>query len=77
MINGIQKGMRCRTTKVIRTHGGLLGRFTEGTIQGVMITSGASLLASNGIAVLPRTSLSTISKSQLAANQRSASSSGP
>ena len=30
MIGTIQKGMRCRTTKVIRTNGGQLGRFTEG-----------------------------------------------
>jgi hypothetical protein len=44
MINGIQKGMRCRTTKAIRTHGGLLGRFTEGTIQGVIDSLGRQLI---------------------------------
>jgi hypothetical protein len=38
------KGMRCRTTKVIRTHGGLLGRFTEGTIQGVIDNLGRQLI---------------------------------
>ena len=48
MINGIQKGMRCRTTKVIRTHGGLLGRFTEGTIQGVIDNLGRQLIGVEG-----------------------------
>lgn len=44
MINGIQKGMRCRTTKMIRTHGGLLERFTEGTVQGVIDNLGRQLI---------------------------------
>jgi hypothetical protein len=41
VINGIQKDMR---SKVIRTHGGLLGRFTEGTIQGVIDNLGRQLI---------------------------------
>ena len=45
MINGIQKGMRCHTTKEIRTHGGRLGRFTEGTIQGVIDNLGRELIS--------------------------------
>jgi hypothetical protein len=45
MINGIEKGMRCRTTKEIRTHGGRLGRFTEGTIQGVIDNLGRQLIS--------------------------------
>ena len=45
MVNGIQKGMRCRTTKMIRTHGGLLGRFTEGTIQGLADNLGRQLIS--------------------------------
>ena len=45
MVNGIQKGMRCRTTKMIRTHGGLLGRFTEGTIQGLVDNLGRQLIS--------------------------------
>jgi hypothetical protein len=28
-INQSQKGMRCRSKKAIRTHGGLIRRFTE------------------------------------------------
>ena len=45
MVNGIQKGMRCRTTTMIRTHGGLLGRFTEGTIQGLVDNLGRQLIS--------------------------------
>ena len=45
MINGIQKGMRCHTTKEIRTHWGRLGRFTEGTIQGVIDNLGRQLIS--------------------------------
>jgi hypothetical protein len=45
MINQSQKGMRCRTTKVIRTHGGLISRFTEGTIQGVIDNLGRQLIS--------------------------------
>ena len=45
MVNGIQKGMRCRTTKMIRTHGGLVGRFTEGTIQGLVDNLGRQLIS--------------------------------
>ena len=36
MINLSQDGMRCRAMKEIRTHEGLIGRLTEGTIQGVI-----------------------------------------
>ena len=45
MINGSQKGMRCRTTKELRTHGGLISRFTEGTIQGVIDNLGRQLIS--------------------------------
>ena len=45
MINGIQKGMRCHTTKEIRTHGGLIRRFTEGTIQAVIDNLGRELIS--------------------------------
>ena len=45
MINGIQKGMRCHITKEIRTHGGRLERFTEGTIQGVIDNLGRQLIS--------------------------------
>lgn len=45
MVNGIQRGMRCCTTKMIRTHGGLLGRFTEGTIQGLVDNLGRQLIS--------------------------------
>ena len=45
MTNGIQKGMKCRTTREIRTHGGRLGRFTEGTIQGVIDNLGRQLIS--------------------------------
>jgi hypothetical protein len=44
MINQSQKGMRCRTTKEIRTHGGLITRFTEGTIQSVIDNLGRQLI---------------------------------
>ena len=49
MINGIEKGMRCRTTKEIRTHRGRLGRFTEGTIQGVIDNLGRQLAWDSGV----------------------------
>ena len=45
MINGSQKGMRCRTTKELRTHRGLISRFTEGTIQGVIDNLGRQLIS--------------------------------
>lgn len=44
MINLSQNGMRCRTTKEIRTHEGLIRRFTEGTIQGVIDNLGRQLI---------------------------------
>jgi hypothetical protein len=44
MINLNQNGMRCRTTKEIRTHEGLIRRFTEGTIQGVIDNLGRQLI---------------------------------
>ena len=45
MINGIKKGMRCHTTKAIRTHAGLLARFTDGTIQDVIDNLGRQLIS--------------------------------
>ena len=44
MINLSQNGMRCRATKEIRTHEVLIGRFTEGTIQGVIDNLGRQLI---------------------------------
>jgi hypothetical protein len=44
MINLSQSGMRCRATRVIRTHEGLISRFTEGTIQGVIDNLGRHLI---------------------------------
>src|SRR5262245_61144807 len=44
MINLSQNGMRCRATKEIRTHEGLIRRFTEGTIQGVIDNLGRQLI---------------------------------
>jgi hypothetical protein len=45
MINLSQNGMRCRATKEIRTHEGLIRRFTEGTIQGVIDNLGRQLIS--------------------------------
>ena len=44
MINLSQNGMRCRATKEIRTHEGLIRRFTEGSIQGVIDNLGCQLI---------------------------------
>jgi hypothetical protein len=44
MINLSQSGMRCRATKEIRTHEGLIRRFTEGTIQGIIDNLGRQLI---------------------------------
>jgi hypothetical protein len=44
MINLSQNSMRCRATKEIRTHEGLVRRFTEGTIQGVIDNLGRQLI---------------------------------
>jgi hypothetical protein len=44
MINLSQNGMRCRAMKEIRTHEGLIRRFTEGTIQGVIDNLGRELI---------------------------------
>ena len=44
MIKMSQNGMRCRATKEIRTHEGLIRRFTDGTIQGVIDNLGRQLI---------------------------------
>ena len=44
MINQSQNGMRCRATTAIRAHQGLVRRFTEGTIQGVVESLGRQLI---------------------------------
>ena len=45
MINLSKSGMRCRATREIRTHEGLLiRRFTEGTIRGVIDNLGRRLI---------------------------------
>ena len=61
--------MRCRATKEIRTHEGLIRRFTDGTIQGVIDNLGRQLIKVQwDIAVLPRTCFSMRLKSQMAYN---------
>ena len=44
MINLSQNGRRCRAMKEIRTHEGLIRRFTEGTIRGVIDNLGRQLI---------------------------------
>jgi hypothetical protein len=44
MINLSQNGVRCRATRAIRTHEGLINRFTEGTIQDVIDNLGRQLV---------------------------------
>jgi hypothetical protein len=44
MINLSQSGMRCRATREIRTHEGLIRRFTEGTIEAVIDNLGRQLI---------------------------------
>src|SRR5262249_8620514 len=44
MINRSQNGMRCRATREIRTHEGVIRHFTEGTIQGVTDNLGRQLI---------------------------------
>lgn len=44
MINLSQNGIRCRATKEIRTHEGLIRRFTEGTVLGVIDNLGRQLI---------------------------------
>jgi hypothetical protein len=63
-----QIGMRCRATREIRTHEGLIRRFTEGTIQAVIDNLGVNLLTSDGTTVLSRTYSSMRLKSQMAWN---------
>jgi hypothetical protein len=45
MINGIQKGMRCHTTKEIRTHGGGSGDSPRGPFRASSIISGRQLIS--------------------------------
>ena len=45
MLNQNQIGMRCRATREIRTHEGLIRRFTEGTIQGIIDNLGRQLIS--------------------------------
>ena len=52
MLNQNQIGMRCRATREIRTHEGLIRRFTDGTIQAVIDNLGRQLISvrwDNGI----------------------------
>ena len=44
MINLSKSGMRCHATRAIRTHEGLIGRFTEGTIKAVIDNLGRQLI---------------------------------
>ena len=44
MSNLSQNGRRCRATKEIRTYEGLIRRFTEGTIHGVIDNLGHQLI---------------------------------
>jgi len=45
MINLSKSGMRCRATREIRTHEGLIRRFTEGTIEAVIDNLGRQLIS--------------------------------
>ena len=65
MLNQNQIGMRCRATREIRTHEGLIRRFTEGTIQVSLITWGVNLLMFDGTMVLARTYFSMRLKSRM------------
>ena len=49
MINLSKSGMRCRATREIRTHEGLIRRFTEGTIEAVIDNLGRQLINDSGI----------------------------
>ena len=44
MINLSKSGIRCRATREIRTHEGLIRRFTEGTIEAVIDNLGRQLI---------------------------------
>jgi len=44
MINLSKSGMRCRATREIRIHEGLIRRFTEGTIEAVIDNLGRQLI---------------------------------
>jgi len=44
MINLSKSGMRCRDAREIRTHEGLIRRFTEGTIEAVIDNLGRQLI---------------------------------
>jgi hypothetical protein len=44
MINLSKSGVRCRATREIRTHEGLIRRFTEGTIEAVVDNLGRQLI---------------------------------
>jgi len=44
MINLSKSGMRCRAAREIRTHEGLIRRFTEGTIEAVIDNLGRQLI---------------------------------
>ena len=44
MINLRKSGMRCRARREIRTHEGLIRRFTEGTIEAVIDNLGRQLI---------------------------------
>ena len=44
MINLSKSGMRSRATREIRTHEGLIRRFTEGTIEAVIDNLGRQLI---------------------------------
>ena len=44
MINLSKSGMRCRATREIRAHEGLIRRFTEGTIEAVIDNLGRQLI---------------------------------
>ena len=48
MINLSKSGMRCRATRASRTHVGLIGRFTEGTIKAVVDNLGRQLINVEG-----------------------------
>ena len=66
MINTALTGMRCRATKEIRSHQGLISRFTEGTIHSmILLISGVTSLVSIAITVSPTTLILSRLKSSM------------
>ena len=68
MINLSKSGMRCRATREIRTHEGLIRRFTEGTIEAVIDNLGRQVINVEWDSGITTYFFSTRLKSQMAYN---------